>query len=145
MKKRYWILIVLIVIALALTLILALLLTRKRSSESSSVNSCVKSTGCNSTRCYDKAAVATDAGKCSEIGRNILQSSGSAVDAAIAALLCLSVINPHSSGIGGGVVFNIYNASTGKLETIIARETAPKDASENMFGENPKKTRKEKP
>ncbi|XP_064424028.1 glutathione hydrolase 5 proenzyme [Latimeria chalumnae] len=74
---------------------------------------------------YLQAAVAADSLRCSQIGRDILQQGGSAVDGAIASLLCTSVINPQSSGIGGGVVFNIYDASTGKVKVIIARETAP--------------------
>uniref|UniRef100_A0A8C3KMH0 Glutathione hydrolase 5 proenzyme n=1 Tax=Calidris pygmaea TaxID=425635 RepID=A0A8C3KMH0_9CHAR len=48
------------------------------------------------------------------------------VDAAIAGLICTSVMNPQSSGLGGGVVFTIYNASTGTVEVINARETVPR-------------------
>ncbi|NXC07873.1 GGT5 hydrolase, partial [Orthonyx spaldingii] len=57
--------------------------------------------------------------------RNILKSGGTAVDAAIAGLICTSVMNPQSSGLGGGVIFTIYNASTGAVEVINARETVP--------------------
>ncbi|XP_012579418.1 PREDICTED: gamma-glutamyltransferase 5 isoform X2 [Condylura cristata] len=74
---------------------------------------------------FTHAAVAADSKVCSDIGRAILQQHGSPVDAAIAALVCTGVVNPQSMGLGGGVIFTIYNATTGKAEVINARETVP--------------------
>ncbi|NXC55341.1 GGT5 hydrolase, partial [Aleadryas rufinucha] len=82
---------------------------------------------------YLHGAVAADTETCSLIGRNILKSGGTAVDAAIAGLICTSVMNPQSSGLGGGVIFTIYNASTGTVEVINARETVPRVAPHNLL------------
>lgn len=74
---------------------------------------------------YARAAVATDAAECSQIGVDILKKGGSAVDSAIASLLCVGVMNPQSTGIGGGGFLVYYNA-TSRLSTVIDfRETAP--------------------
>ncbi|EGW12149.1 Gamma-glutamyltransferase 5 [Cricetulus griseus] len=74
---------------------------------------------------FAHGAVAADSKICSDIGRAILQQQGSPTDAAIAALICTGVVNPQSMGLGGGVIFTIYNATTGKVEVINARETVP--------------------
>nr|XP_012604733.1 gamma-glutamyltransferase 5 isoform X1 [Microcebus murinus] len=83
---------------------------------------------------FAHAAVAADSKVCSDIGRAILQQRGSAVDAAIAALVCTGVVNPQSMGLGGGVIFTIYNATTGKVDVINARETVPARPSPGLLG-----------
>uniref|UniRef100_A0A646QER6 Scol-GGT n=1 Tax=Hemiscolopendra marginata TaxID=943146 RepID=A0A646QER6_9MYRI len=82
---------------------------------------------------YEQRAVASDAVPCAAAGDIMLEKGGSAVDAAIATLLCIGVYNPQSSGIGGGFFMVIYNRKTKQPEVIDAREEAPAAASENMF------------
>ena len=82
---------------------------------------------------YKRQAVATDTPKCSQIGNQILNANGSAVDAAIAAMFCLGVISMHSSGIGGGGVMLVYNRSLQEASVIDFRETAPSLAYRDMF------------
>lgn len=81
---------------------------------------------------FSKAAVAADSETCSVIGRDILQRGGSAVDGAIAALLCTSVINPQSMGLGGGGIFTVMDTS-GNVTIINSRETAPKVFKEDLL------------
>ncbi|XP_042081231.1 glutathione hydrolase 1 proenzyme-like isoform X2 [Haplochromis burtoni] len=81
---------------------------------------------------FSKAAVAADSEKCSRIGRDILQKGGSAVDAAIAALLCTSIINPQCAGIGGGVIFTVMDSS-GKVKIINSRETVPSNVTSDLL------------
>uniref|UniRef100_A0A3P9ATX6 Glutathione hydrolase n=1 Tax=Maylandia zebra TaxID=106582 RepID=A0A3P9ATX6_9CICH len=64
--------------------------------------------------------------------RDILQKGGSAVDAAIAALLCTSIINPQCAGIGGGVIFTVMDSS-GKVKIINSRETVPRNVNSDLL------------
>lgn len=45
---------------------------------------------------------------CSTVGKQLLEAGGHAVDAAIGAALCQGVLNPFSSGIGGGGIMLVY-------------------------------------
>ncbi|KIH57793.1 putative gamma-glutamyltransferase [Ancylostoma duodenale] len=81
---------------------------------------------------FKKAAVASDHGLCSEIGRDVLIDGGNAVESMIATLLCIGVVNPQSSGLGGGFIMTLYNGSTGRCQTINARESAPLGATEDI-------------
>ncbi len=68
-----------------------------------------------------------------EIAIEILKKGGNAVDAAIATQLVLGLVEPQSSGLGGGAFFVYYDAKSQKTITIDARETAPINAKEDMF------------
>src|SRR5262245_30058967 len=66
-------------------------------------------------------------------GRDILRQGGSAVDAAIAIQMVLTLVEPQSSGIGGGGFMVHYDASNRRIETFDGRETAPAAATAEMF------------
>ncbi|WP_350609724.1 gamma-glutamyltransferase, partial [Pseudoalteromonas sp. 41-MNA-CIBAN-0057] len=69
----------------------------------------------------------------SQAGKAILAQGGSAVDAAIATQLVLTLVEPQSSGIGGGTFMMYYNKANNKLTSFDGRETAPSNADENLF------------
>ena len=67
------------------------------------------------------------------IGRDILRRGGSAVDAAIAVQIALTLVEPQSSGIGGGAFMLAYNASDNKVTSYDGRETVPAAAKGDLF------------
>ena len=68
-----------------------------------------------------------------EAGMNVLRRGGSAVDAAIAVEAMLSLVEPQSSGIGGGAFMTYYDASARRVSVYDGRETAPAGATADMF------------
>jgi len=66
-------------------------------------------------------------------GLNVLKRGGSAVDAAIAVQAMLSLVEPQSSGVGGGAFLNYYDGRTGKITIYDGREVAPAQATSGMF------------
>ncbi|XP_077535851.1 scoloptoxin SSD14-like [Haemaphysalis longicornis] len=86
---------------------------------------------------YSRWAVSTDAAPCAQVARKIYAKGGKTVDAAIATLLCMGVVLPHSMGIGGGFIATVYSKNTSKAEVLVAREVAPKSATRDMFQKRP--------
>ncbi|PCK32343.1 gamma-glutamyltransferase [Pseudoalteromonas piscicida] len=69
----------------------------------------------------------------SKAGQLMLSKGGSAVDAMIATQLVLTLVEPQSSGIGGGAFILHYDKETNELISFDGRETAPKGASPELF------------
>ncbi len=69
----------------------------------------------------------------SEAGRQILREGGSAVDAAIAMQMVLALVEPQSSGLGGGAFIVSYDAKRRRISTIDGRETAPAAVTSQLF------------
>jgi gamma-glutamyltranspeptidase/glutathione hydrolase len=68
----------------------------------------------------------------SEVGREILQQGGNAVDAAVAVGFALAVVHPEAGNIGGGG-FMIIRTRDGSVQALDYRETAPAQASRDMY------------
>ena len=69
----------------------------------------------------------------SKAGARILRRGGTAADAMVAVQTVLGLVEPQSSGIGGGAFIVYYDAKTDTLTTIDAREKAPLSAKETRF------------
>lgn len=78
-----------------------------------------------------KFAVAAANPLATDAGYQVLKAGGSAVDAAIAVQMVLTLVEPQSSGIGGGAFLLHYNGKD--VEAFDGRETAPAAADEKLF------------
>lgn len=80
-----------------------------------------------------QAAIATSHPLATAAGEEILKAGGNAFDAAVAITAALAVVEPQSSGLGGGGFYLLHRASDGYEVMLDARETAPAAATPNMF------------
>ncbi len=82
--------------------------------------------------------IATSEQLASQAGAEILKKGGSAIDAAIAAQMVLNVVEPQSSGIGGGLFLLYHHHKTQENIYFNGRETSPNNAFSQMFLDNKK-------
>ena len=68
-----------------------------------------------------------------EAGADVLRAGGSAADAMIAVQAVLGLVEPQSSGLGGGAFLVWYDAASGEITTLDGRETAPMAATPTLF------------
>ena len=69
----------------------------------------------------------------SQAGLDVLEAGGTAMDAAVAVQFMLNLVEPESSGIGGGAFLLYWDAASNKLLTYDGREKAPASATEEYF------------
>src|SRR5947199_5919426 len=82
-----------------------------------------------------RGAVAAAHPLAAEAGASMLRRGGNAADAAVAAAFALSVVEPQSSGVGGGGFALVYIAREKKVYALDFRETAPARATPDMYME----------
>lgn len=81
-------------------------------------------------------AVATRHHLATDIGMNVLEEGGNAIDAAVAVAFALAVVNPSAGNLGGGGFMLLHLAETNETLSIDYRERAPKKSFETMFQDN---------
>jgi len=77
--------------------------------------------------------VSTAHGLATAVGLDVLKAGGTVADAAVAIQMVLNLVEPQSSGIGGGLFLVYYDAKTKKVSTIDGRETAPINVDPKAF------------
>ncbi|XP_038551923.1 glutathione hydrolase 7-like isoform X1 [Micropterus salmoides] len=82
---------------------------------------------------FVKGVLVSDHERCTALGQRVLQDHGSSVDAAITAALCLGVVHPHVSGIGGGGVMLVHDIHRNETRVIHFLGSAPKTLKEEML------------
>jgi len=82
---------------------------------------------------YKKFVVVTANDYATKIGYKILKKGGTVVDAAIAIQLTLGLVEPQSSGLGGGLFMTYYNKKTGEKLVYEGRERAPSNMKSDVF------------
>ena len=80
-----------------------------------------------------RAMVVTANPLATEAGLKVLREGGSAIDAAVAVQAVLGLVEPQSSGLGGGSFMVYYDARSRKVTAYDGRETAPAGATADMF------------
>lgn len=81
----------------------------------------------------EKGVVSSQKYEASQIGVNILEKGGNAVDAAVATSFALGVCEPNASGLGGGGFMTLRDGETGEVTFIDFREVAPLAATDDMY------------
>lgn len=89
-----------------------------------------------SWRLQDQAMVAAADPRAVEAGLAMLRQGGSAVDAAIAVHAVLGLVEPQSSGLGGGGYMVVHDRHSGRTTSLDGRETAPAAATADYFTVN---------
>ncbi|MCZ2723164.1 gamma-glutamyltransferase [Marinomonas sp. 15G1-11] len=81
----------------------------------------------------DKFMVAAANPLATQAGYDVLKAGGSAIDALVAVQMMLGLVEPQSSGLGGGAFVVYYDAKSKQLTTFDGRETAPIEATPELF------------
>jgi gamma-glutamyltranspeptidase/glutathione hydrolase len=80
------------------------------------------------------AAIATSSPAATQIGLRVMRDGGNAIDAAVAVSFALAVLEPKSTGLGGGGFLTYFDAETGGVWTLDFREAAPAAAKRPASG-----------
>ena len=135
-KPRLWLQLIIVWLLAALTMAILVPIVLWLTSRDQTVEGTTLPPNHSVVCAPEVGAAATDSKTCSAMAAEILKLGGNAVDASITAALCLGLVHPESSGLGGGM-FMLVRSENDSIEVIDAREEAPASANETMFVGHP--------